>query len=140
MNKRAEFHRPKGLRVGNILPMFLIPLLTGCSSNAENSIYNFASVEPKDIDPWTYLQDTSITSSLQIRSLASSSYSLAITVGIMGIVFSILYMAIRILFTQNVKMKSEIKEEAALKALVAIALFSIPLWLSVFKMIGELLV
>lgn len=129
----------KRLRKRNGALVLMVPFLTGCSDNAENSIYNFANVEPKDIDPWTYLQDTSITSSMQIRSLSSSSYSLAITIGVMGIVLSILYMAIRILFAQNAKSKSEVKEEAALKGLVAIALFSIPLWLSLFKMIGELL-
>lgn len=130
----------KCLKKKIMAPAFLVPLLTGCANNAESSIYNFADVEPKDIDPWTYLQDTSITSSLQIRSLSSSSYSLAITVGVTGIVFSILYMAIRILFTRNVKVKSEVKEEAVLKGLIAIALFSIPLWLSIFKMVGELLI
>lgn len=130
----------KGIKVRMTLPVCLVPLLSGCSGNAENSIYNFADVEPKDIDPWTYLQDTSISSSLQIRSLSSSSYSLAITVGIMGIIFSILYMAIRILFSMDAKKKSEVKEEAVLKGLIAIALFSIPLWLSIFKMIGELLI
>lgn len=127
-------------RVRMIMPICLVLFLSGCSSDAENSIYNFADVEPKDIDPWTYLQDTSISSSLQIRSLSSSSYNLAITVGIMGIVFSILYMAIRILFSSNAKKKSEVKEEAVLKGLIAIVLFSIPLWLSLFKLIGELLI
>lgn len=140
MNKEEKARRPVWVRVRILIPMSVMPFLAGCSSDAENSIYNFANVEPKNIDPWTYLQDTSITSSLQIRSLASSSYSLAITVGVMGVVFSILYMAIRILFTQNVKMKSEVKEEVFLKGFIAIVLFSIPLWLSIFKMIGELLI
>lgn len=130
----------KWFRKRMVLPLFLAPFLAGCSDNAQNSIYNFSNVEPKDIDPWTYLKDASITSSLQIRSLSSSSYSLAITVGVTGIVISILYMAIRILFTQNAKAKSEIKEEAVLKGLIGIALFSIPLWLSIFKMFGELLI
>ena len=128
------------LKARFMIPAFLALLLTGCADNAEGSIYNFADVEPKDIDPWTYLKETSITDSLQIRSLSSSSYRLAVTVGIMGIVFSILYMAIRMLFTQNAKLKNEVKEEAVLKGLIAIAIFSIPLWLSIFKMMGELLI
>lgn len=129
-----------GARLWLVAAICSMPLLSGCSSETEQSIYNFSNVEPKEIDPWTYLQDTAITSSAQIRSLSSSAYSLAITVGLIGIVCSILYMAIRLLFTQSVKTKSEVKEEAVLKGLIGIAIFSIPLWLSIFKMIGELLV
>lgn len=36
-------------------------------------------------------------------------------------------------------MKNEIKEEALLKEVIAIMLFSIPLWLGVCKLVGDML-
>lgn len=114
--------------------------LTGCGDDGEVSIYDFSGVEPKEIDPWVYLKDTALSSNTQIRRFASSAGSLGITLGVMGIVFSILYMAIRILFARSGKVKEEIKEEALTKGLVAIMIFSIPLWLGVCKMVGEMLV
>lgn len=114
--------------------------LTGCGDDGEGSIYDFSGVEPKEIDPWVYLKDTALSSNTQIRRFASSAGSLGITLGVMGIVFSILYMAIRILFARSGKVKEEIKEEALTKGLVAIMIFSIPLWLGVCKMVGEMLV
>lgn len=113
-------------------------LLTGCGDSGE-SIYNFSGVEPKEIDPWVYLQDTTLSSNTQIRSFASSASRLGITVGVMGIVFSIIYMAIRIFFSQNAKVREEIKEEAMIKGIVAIMIFSVPFWLGIFKLAGEML-
>lgn len=115
-------------------------VLTACGSEEGVSIYNFAGAEPKEIDPWVYLQDTALSSSTQIRSFASSAGSLGITIGIMGIVFSIFYMVIRLLFSGSVKTRSEVKEEALMKGLIAIMIFSIPLWLGVCKLLGDALV
>ncbi len=114
-------------------------LLTGCGNDGE-SIYNFAGVEPKEIDPWVYLQDTALSSNTQILGFASSASRLGITIGVMGIAFSILYMAIRILFARNAKVREEIKEEAMIKGMVAIMIFSIPFWLGIFKLAGEMLI
>lgn len=61
-------------------------LLTGCGDDGE-SIYNFSGVEPKEIDPWVYLQDTALSSNTQILGFASSASRLGITVGVAGIVF-----------------------------------------------------
>lgn len=55
-------------------------LLTGCGDDGE-SIYNFSGVEPKEIDPWVYLQDTALSSNTQILGFASSASRLGITVG-----------------------------------------------------------
>lgn len=114
-------------------------LLTGCGDGGEG-IYNFSNVEPKEIDPWVYLQDTALSSNKQIRGFASSAGRLGITVGVMGIVFSIMYMAIRIFFARNAKVREEIKEEAMIKGMVAIMIFSIPFWLGLFKLAGEMLI
>lgn len=54
--------------------------------------------------------------------------------------FSILYMAIRIFFARNAKVREEIKEEAMIKGMVAIMIFSVPFWLGIFKLAGEMLI
>lgn len=113
--------------------------LTACGTEEGGSIYNFAGAEPKEIDPWVYLQDTALSSSTQIRGFASSAGSLGITIGVMGIVFSIFYMVIRLLFSGSVKTRSEIKEEALMKGLIAVMIFSIPLWLGICKLLGDAL-
>lgn len=135
-NKKFFFRKKK------IYCLFLlcVCLLTGCGDDKQSGIYNFAGKEPKEIDPWLYLQDTALSSNIQVRKFASSAGNLGITLGVMGIVFSILYMVIRILFARNGKVKEEIKEEAMMKGLVAIMIFSVPLWLGVCKMVGEMLV
>lgn len=115
-------------------------LLSACGDGDEGNLYDFSGKEPKEINPWTYIQDTAITTSAEILGFASSAGNLAVTAGVMGIVFSILYMCIRILFAGSARARSEVKEEAVLKGLIAIMLFSIPLWLRLCKMIGEMLV
>ena len=94
----------------------------------------------QSIDPWVYLQDTALSSNTQILGFASSASRLGITVGVAGIVFSILYMAIRIFFARNAKVREEIKEEAMIKGMVAIMIFSVPFWLGIFKLAGEMLI
>lgn len=111
--------------------------LSGCGNQDGN--YNFANIEPKDIDPWIYLADTSISANAAVRSIASSAAELAITIGIMGIAFSLIIMALRICFTKNPAQREEIKQEGSLKAVIAIMLFSIPFWLGLLKKFSELL-
>lgn len=114
--------------------------LCGCASDETDSLYNFAGAEPKDIDPWVYVEDNSITLNGSLKKLAASSTELAITIGVVGIVFSIIYIILRICFTKNANTKEEIKRQALQKGVIAIMLFSIPFWLGLFKYIAELLV
>lgn len=125
-----------------LLLMFLLigtVLLCGCSDSSGDA-FDFSDIEPKDINPWTYVEDTSISVDPTLRGVAASASELGITVGIIGIVFSIFYMVIRIFFTKSAQTKEEIKREAVLKGLIGIMLFSIPFWLGLFKYISELLV
>ena len=135
-NSRKNCHVRKKIRRAALILCTL--LLTGCGD--DENIYNFAGKEPKEIDPWVYLQDTALSTNTQILGFASSASRLGITIGVMGIVFSILYMAIRIFFARNAKVKEEIKEEAKIKGMVAIMIFSIPFWLGIFKLAGEMLI
>lgn len=123
-----------------LISLIFCSVLTGCGNEEGGSIYNFSGVEPKEIDPWVYLQDTALSSSTQIRSFASSAGSLGITIGVMGIVFSIFYMAIRMFFSTSAAARNEVKEEALLKGLIAVMIFSIPLWLGICKLLGDALV
>jgi len=111
----------------------------GCSESSGDA-FDFSGVEPKDINPWTYVEDTSISVDPTLRGVAASASELGITIGIIGIVFSIFYMIIRIFFTKSAQAKEEIKREAVLKGLIGIMLFSIPFWLGLFKYFSELLV
>ena len=123
-----------------LMSLIFCGVLTGCGNEEGGSIYNFSGVEPKEIDPWVYLQDTALSSSTQIRSFASSAGRLGITIGVMGIVLSIFYMAIRMFFFTSPAARNEVKEEALLKGLIAIMIFSIPLWLGICKLLGDALV
>ena len=114
--------------------------LTACGKRSKEVFMILPVLNQKKFDPWIYLQDTALSSNQQILSFASSASTLAITIGVIGIVFSLLLMAIRLLFSGNAKVRSEIKEEALLKGMIAIMLFSIPVWLGVCKLVGEALV
>lgn len=112
--------------------LFSLVLFCGCGDE-DNLIGN----NPKEIDPWVYLKDTSLSDDKILLDFASSAGELGILIGIMGIVFSILYMVIRILFTQNAAKKEEIKQEAIMKGVIGILIFSIPFWLGVIKTLAD---
>ena len=75
-----------------------------------------------------------------LTNLAASSAELGITVGVMGITFSVFFMVLRICFTKNAAVREEVKREAVMKGMIAVMLFSIPFWLGIFKYFSELLV
>lgn len=115
--------------------------ISGCASSGDTEgNYNFGNMEPKDIDPWVYIEDTSITENTVLLGFASSSGRLAITIGVLGITFSIFYMAIRLMFARNANAKEEIKQEIVLKCIIAIMIFSIPFWLGIMKEFSEVLI
>ncbi|MDD3361827.1 MAG: hypothetical protein PHW34_09170 [Hespellia sp.] len=127
-------------RIILVLFLLIIFMLTGCGDDEGEDPFDFSGIEPKNINPWTYVEDTDITLNSSLKNVAASSSELAITIGIMGIVFSIFYMVIRICFSRSAATKEEIKREAVMKGMIAIMLFSIPFWLGLFKYFAELLV
>ncbi len=114
-----------------------IYILSGCAKDGGEEIFQG---EPKDLDPWTYVEDTSISMNSALTNLAASSAELGITVGVMGITFSVFFMVLRICFTKNAAVREEVKREAVMKGMIAVMLFSIPFWLGIFKYFSELLV
>lgn len=121
-----------------VLLVILAVMLGGCGDDED--AFDFSGIEPKTIDPWVYIEDTSISMNAALSNLASSSAELGITIGVMGIVFSVFYMAIRVFFSKSASAKEEIKRGAVLKGMIAIMLFSIPFWMGLFKYFAELLV
>ena len=86
------------------------------------------------------MENMELSMSEPLKNLGASFAELGITIGIIGIVFSIFYMVLRICFSKSAAIKEEVKQEAVLKGMIAIMLFSIPFWLGLFKMTAELLV
>lgn len=124
-----------------VLLLVSVVLLSGCGGNDEGeNPFDFSGVEPKDINPWTYVEDTSIYLNQSLTDLAASSSDLAMTIGVMGMVFSIIYIALRLLFSRNAARREEIRQEAIIKGMIAVMLFSIPFWLGLFKQFSELLI
>lgn len=124
-----------------LLPILIIPvLMTGCSKKKNGGGFDFSGVEPKNINPWDYISNNAISLNGPLRDLASSSGTLAMTLSIMGIVFSIFYMAIRLFMNRSAALKEEIKQEVVFKSMVAIMIFSVAFWLGLFKYFAELLI
>ncbi len=125
-----------------ILLLLVITVLTlsGCGGDEEEDPFDFSGIEPKDINPWTYLEDTSIYLNGSLTDLAASSSELAMTVGIIGMVFSTFYIALRLMFSKNAARREELRQEAVLKGLISVMLFSVPFWLGIFKQFSELLI
>ena len=124
-----------------ILVLVTVLMMTGCGGDGEGEDpFDFTGVEPKDINPWTYVADTSIYLNESLTDLAASASDLAMTVGIMGMVFSIIYIAVRLLFSRNAARREEIRQEAIIKGMISVMLFSVPFWLGIFKQFSELLI
>lgn len=124
-----------------ILVLVTVLMMTGCGGDGEGEDpFDFTGVEPKDINPWTYVEDTSIYLNESLTDLAASASDLAMTVGIMGMVFSIIYIAVRLLFSRNAARREEIRQEAIIKGMISVMLFSVPFWLGIFKQFSELLI
>lgn len=127
----------KKKRYSAVWMLLWICILSGCAKDGGSEVFQG---EPKDLDPWIYVEDTSISMNSALTNLAASSAELGITVGIMGITFSIFFMVLRICFTKNAAVREEVKREVIMKGMIAVMLFSIPFWLGIFKYFSELLV
>lgn len=123
-----------------MLTWMLLFSLSGCGNKEEGNPFDFSGIETKDLNPWNYMENMELSMSEPLKNLGASSAELGITIGIIGIIFSIFYMVLRICFSKSAAIKEEVKQEAVLKGMIAIMLFSIPFWLGLFKMTAELLV
>ena len=94
-----------------MLTWILLLSLSGCGNKEEGNPFDFSGIETKDLNPWNYMENMELSMSEPLKNLGASSAELGITIGIIGIVFSIFYMVLRICFSKSAAIKEEVKQE-----------------------------
>ena len=91
---------------------------------------------------WDFLtdgsSDTGVFSSLisKLQDIGASGYQLMMTLGIIGLVFSIIFTAVSLLLTSNAQKKEEKKSHALVICLAGIIIFSVFSIIGFFQSIG----
>lgn len=82
--------------------------------------------------------DSGVFSSLisKIEDIGASGYELMLTVGVIGLVFSIIFTAVSLLFSSNAQKKEEKKSHALIICGAGIVIFSVFSIIGFFKSIG----
>lgn len=82
--------------------------------------------------------DTGVFSSLisKLQDIGASGYQLMMTLGIIGLVFSIIFTAVSLLLTSNAQKKEEKKSHALVICLAGIIIFSVFSIIGFFQSIG----
>ena len=71
-----------------------------------------------------------------MKDIGASGYELMLTLGIIGLVFSIIFTAVSLLLTSNAQKKEEKKSHALVICLAGIVIFSVFSIIGFFKSIG----
>ena len=72
----------------------------------------------------------------KMKDIGASGYELMLTLGIIGLVFSIIFTAVSLLLTSNAQKKEEKKSHALVICLAGIVIFSVFSIIGFFKSIG----
>lgn len=72
-----------------------------------------------------------------VEGIGASGYSLLMTIGIIGLVFSIIFTAVSLLMTSNAQKKEEKKGHALIICIAGICIFSVFSIIGFFKSIGS---
>ena len=72
----------------------------------------------------------------KLQDIGASGYELMLTLGIIGLVFSIIFTAVSLLLTSNAQKKEEKKSHALVICLAGIVIFSVFSIIGFFKSIG----
>ena len=72
----------------------------------------------------------------KLEDIGASGYELMLTLGIIGLVFSIIFTAVSLLLTSNAQKKEEKKSHALVICLAGIVIFSVFSIIGFFKSIG----
>ena len=72
----------------------------------------------------------------KLQDIGSSGYELMLTIGIIGLVFAIIFTAVSLLLTSNAQKKEEKKSHALVICLAGIVIFSVFSIIGFFKSIG----
>ena len=92
---------------------------------------------------WDCLQqdpgDAGVFSTLisKVEDIGASGYQLLLTVGVIGLVFSIIFTALSLLLTSNAQKKEEKKSHALIICIAGIVIFSAFSIIGFFKSIGS---
>lgn len=92
---------------------------------------------------WDFLMDDpaedGVFSSLieKAEDIGASGYQLLMTIGVIGLVFSIIFTAISLLLTSNAQKKEEKKSHALVICIAGICIFSVFSIVGFFKSIGS---
>lgn len=92
---------------------------------------------------WDFLQqdpgDEGVFSALisKVEDIGASGYQLLLTVGVIGLVFSIIFTALSLLLTSNAQKKEEKKSHALVICIAGIVIFSAFSIIGFFKSIGS---
>ena len=94
------------------------------------------------LNEWDFMtegsSDTGVFSSLisKLQDIGASGYQLMMTLGIIGLVFSIIFTAVSLLLTSNAQKKEEKKSHALVICLAGIIIFSVFSIIGFFQSIG----
>lgn len=92
---------------------------------------------------WDFMEnaegDNGVFSSLieTIEGIGSSGYELMMTIGIIGLVFSIIFTAVSLLMTSNAQKKEEKKSHVLIICIAGVVIFSCFSIIGFFKSIGS---
>ena len=73
---------------------------------------------------------------LKVKDIGASGYELMLTLGVIGLVFSIIFTAVSLLLTSNAQKKEEKKSHALVICIAGIVIFSVFSIIGFFKSIG----
>lgn len=96
-----------------------------------------------NVNEWDFLQqdpgDNGVFSTLisKVEDIGASGYQLLLTVGVIGLVFSIIFTALSLLLTSNAQKKEEKKSHALVICIAGIVIFSAFSIIGFFKSIGS---
>ena len=73
----------------------------------------------------------------KVEQIGASGYELMLTIGIVGLVFSIIFTAVSLLMTSSAQKKEEKKSHALVICIAGIVIFSVFSIIGFFKSIGQ---
>lgn len=105
--------------------------------------FKWVSGHPHFLEAWSFMEneaeDKGIFKNLitTVESIGKSGYQLMLTVGIIGLAFSIIMTAISLLMTSNSQKKEEKKSHALIICIAGIVIFSVFAILGFLQSIGS---
>ena len=96
-------------------------------------------------NPWDFLGVGNVLESddrglLALTGIASDWYSFCLAIGAIGIVLTVMYLGLRLIFTRDPRKRDEVKEALKWKVVIALVLFGIPTVLGVIFTLATALV